>query len=129
MKHSAEITISRILKTGVIISSLLVLTGITIFIAHHNSLISPQGGPAYKQYVTSGFRFPHSLSSISSALKNGSGLGIIMLGVLLLIITPIIRVAASILLFMRQRNTPMALVTLFVFCVLVLSFVIGAIVS
>lgn len=125
MNNSDEIIISRILKFGVITSALLVLVGICLFLSNHNSNIGPSAGQSYKQYLTAGFKIPHSISSIGTSLKNDSGLGLITLGILLMIITPMLRVATSILLFLRQRNIPMVLVTIFVLFVLVTSFVIG----
>jgi uncharacterized membrane protein len=46
----------------------------------------------------------------------------VVLGVLLLILTPILRVAVGVLSFMYEKDAPMTVVTLYVLAVLIASF-------
>lgn len=118
--NTNEIIISTVLRVGVVVSSIPILAGVILFFTHiHNNLGS------YNQFTTSAYSFPHSISALKSSVRTGAGIGFIQLGVLLLILTPILRVATSILLFKRQKDTPMMLVTLSVLLILASSFILG----
>lgn len=115
-----EAVISVVLQTGVLISSAIILFGFILFLTHSHLSNDP-----YRQFTATNYTFPHSLSSIKSSIQAREGIGLIELGVLLLILTPIVRVAASIFLFRRQKELRMTLVTLFVLLVLTSSFILG----
>jgi uncharacterized membrane protein len=121
-----ELIVSSVLQIGVIVSSAVILLGIALFLtqSHQNSL-----NGSYHHFTSSTYSFPHNLSALNSSIRAGAATGFIELGVLLLILTPILRVATSILLFLRQRDISMTLVTLFVLLVLTGSFVIGVIIK
>ena len=121
--RAMESIVSIVLQTGVIISSVMILIGLLLFFGgdlNHGS---------YHKLIAPNYSFPHSLSAIKTAIQSGNGLGFIALGVLLLILTPMLRVAVSILLFKRQKDLPMTLVTAFVLLVLISSFVVGIVVG
>jgi uncharacterized membrane protein len=54
------------------------------------------------------------------------GHDVAMLGLLLLIATPVLRVAMSIYVFARERDTTYVVITTLVLLLLILSFVLGA---
>lgn len=114
-----EILISTVLKIGVSLSSLIILIGLLLFFAQHHS------GPNYKNYTTTKFSYPHSLKALGSSLASFKAVGIITLGSLLLILTPMFRVASSIIIFIRTKELPMTVVTVIVLIVLIGSFVLG----
>jgi len=58
-------------------------------------------------------------------IEAGRGQGVVVLGVLLLILTPILRVAVGVLSFIYEKDPPMVIVTLYVLFVLILSFVLA----
>ena len=115
----AELIVSTVLQVGVILSALTILAGTVLLFSNMGN-----GQSSYRRYVTPNYSFPHTISTLKSALLAGSGTGFIEIGVFLLILTPILRVATSILIFKRQKDTPMTLVTLFVLLVLISSFVL-----
>jgi uncharacterized membrane protein len=128
MKHSEslqnmEIVVSAVLQAGVIVSSVIILIGITLFFIHAHQ--APALQHSYRRYTAANYSFPHTLAALKNSAMTGQGVGLIELGVLLLILTPVLRVATSILLFRRQRDWPMTLVTLFVLVVLIGSFILG----
>ena len=125
---NAEVIVSLVLQIGVTLSSVIIFIGIVIFFARHNSVSASFLGANYRHYTAASYGFPHNVSSIKAALEAGSGIGYITLGVLLLILTPVLRVATSILLFVRQKDKPMTMVTLFVLLVLAASFYLGMVV-
>lgn len=68
-------------------------------------------------------------ASVGSVLKGTAelrGQSIVMLGVLVLIATPVVRVAASVVLFAAERDRMYVAITTLVLLLLIVSFVIGA---
>jgi uncharacterized membrane protein len=120
-----ELLVSRVLQIGVSVSSLLVLIGIILFLNQYHTTVNPALGNSFKTLTAPSFSFPHSPSSLVSALRSHSGLGFIVLGSLLLILTPVLRVATTILIFAHKRDRAMTAITVFVLSVLIGSFIIG----
>ena len=114
--------ISLVLQIGVIVSTLFVLFGLYTYLSNH-------GGGSYHIYIKPSFSFPHSFTTLRSSLTKNDGLSYIVYGLLLLILTPILRVATSIVLFMSKKDRPMAMVTFCVLVILIASFLLGALVK
>lgn len=108
----AETLISWLLRIGVGISAALAIIGMIVIIAHHPEHVT--GQPM------------HSPHEILESIEHGHGQGIAMLGLLLLIATPVARVAVSIALFLRERDYTFVLITTTVLFLLIASFVLGA---
>ena len=108
----AETLISWLLRIGVGISAALAVAGMVVIIVHH---------PAHVIGMTM-----HNPREVFAAIRAGHGQGIAMLGLLLLIATPVMRVALSIGLFLRERDYAFALITTTVLLLLILSFALGA---
>ncbi len=124
----AELIISRVLQVGVSLSAVIILVGIGLFFVQSDQNHALNSG-SYHQFTATTFAFPHSITALSNAVQAGEGTGFIEFGVLLLILTPILRVAFSIVLFWRQHDRPMVGVTLAVLLVLVGSFILGVVVQ
>jgi len=110
-----EGTIGKLLAGGVFLSAFVVACGGVIFLAHH-------GESAVNYRVFRGE--PESLKSVTGILRNAfslHGRGIIQLGLLLLIATPVARVAFSIFGFALQRDRMYMLFTLIVLFILLYS--------
>ena len=108
----AETLISWLLRTGVTISAGLAVLGIVVIVFHHPTHVI-------------GYRM-HNIREVLDSIRAGHGQGIAMLGLLLLIATPVLRVAVSIGIFARQRDTTFVMITTTVLLLLLLSFVLGA---
>lgn len=118
-----EILISTILRVGVIASLSIVLLGLVLsFIHHPDYLNSPE---ALTQFLIPGRFIPHTFHDLAWGLRHLHGEAVIMLGLLLLIATPVIRVAVSILVFLHERDWTFVLITAFVLAMLILSFFLG----
>ena len=86
-----ELLISNLLRSGVIASLALVLFGTTLSFVHHPAYVS---SPEALHHLTQpGAAFPHSLTGLRSGLQQLRGQSIVLLGLLLLIATPVMRVA------------------------------------
>ncbi len=113
--HYVEGLIGELLQAGVILASAVVVLGGIIYLARHG-LSAPQyhifrGEPA-------GLR---KLSGIMRETLTLQGRAIIQLGLLLLIATPIARVALSVAAFAIQRDRLYVVVTLIVLAILLYS--------
>ena len=110
-----DIIIGNILRIAVIISALTVIVGAVLYLWHHGL-----EKPNYS--VFSGV--PKSLHHMGDIIKDAwqiKSLGIIQIGLLLLLLTPVARVAYSVFAFLIQRDYMYVIYTLIVLTVLVLS--------
>jgi uncharacterized membrane protein len=112
-----EQLLSNLLKYGVIIASTVVLIGGILYLIRHGGERADyhffQGEPSYLRSPT----------GVVAAVLSGSRRGIIQLGLLLLVATPIIRVVISLLIFLRQREFTYVVITLIVLTALIYSLV------
>lgn len=115
--------IAGILRTGVISSVVVILTGMVVTFIHHPEYVSSHA--ALSSLTDPTHLFPHSLGSVLSEATANHGQALIMAGLLLLIATPVVRVAASILIFVIERDALYAGITCLVLALLLLSFVLG----
>lgn len=118
-----ELVLSHLLRGGVIISLLVIITGTVLSFVHHPGYLQAQGD--LPRLTQPGAVFPHTLTDVGHALQQGQGQAVVMVGLLLLIITPILRVAVSILAFIYERDYTFVLITSGVLLILLLSFVLG----
>lgn len=104
--------ISTLLRSGVLISALVVLVGGIFYLIHYGSAL-----PDYRVFHGE----PADLRSISGIVKGALSFhtrGMIQFGLLLLVATPVVRVGFSILAFALQRDRTYVIVTLIVLTVL-----------
>jgi len=69
--------------------------------------------------------FPHTLAAVWAGLAQMEGRAIVIVGLFVLIATPVMRVAASVLVFIHLRDPMFAAITFFVLMMLLLSFLLG----
>ncbi|MGD9634012.1 MAG: DUF1634 domain-containing protein, partial [Pirellulales bacterium] len=72
-----------------------------------------------------GAAFPRTLSEVAAGAAAFRGQAIIVAGLLILIATPVVRVAISVLVFLEQRDYTFALITATVLTILIISFALG----
>jgi uncharacterized membrane protein len=111
--------IGRLLQAGVILAAAFVLAGGAVYLARHRMPVTNYG-------VFRGE--PQELRTVSGILHEAlalRGRGLIQFGLLILIATPIARVAFSVLAFLYQRDWTYVVVTLIVLGLLVYSLLGG----
>lgn len=113
--RQAELVISHVLRGGVLLSAAITLLGVLLFYLR----FGPTGGHE------AGAAFPHTLGGVMSGLAHGDALAIIMLGLLVLLATPVVRVAVSIIAFGLERDWRYVAITSVVLLILLLSFALG----
>jgi len=115
--QKVEGVIGNLLRTGVILSATVVLIGAAIYLVRHG------GSPAdYRVFQGE----PSDLRSVSGIIERAihfSGRGIIQLGLLLLIATPVARVAFAIYGFAAEGDRLYVAFTVLVLAVLLYSLI------
>ncbi len=111
--------IGVILRTGVIISGLVVLLGGVVYLHHF-----AYDKPLYRVFHGEPSDLRHITGIIRDALAL-RGRGIIQFGLLLLIATPVARVAFSVVAFALQRDRLYVMVTQIVLGILLFSLIGG----
>ena len=114
-EHEVELLLGRLLQVGVAIAGVVVLAGGVLYLLRHGG-----GRPHYGTFVGEPVEL-RSLTGILGATMAMRGRGIIQLGLLLLIATPVARVAFSLLAFLRERDRAYVVITSFVLALLLLS--------
>lgn len=120
--RAIERLIGRLLRIGVNASLVLIVLGSIISFArpagHQTAAdLAALTGPAGE--------FPRSIRWLAAGLRQLDGQAIIVLGLLILIATPVLRVAVSVVAFVRQRDRAFVIITSLVLALLILSFVLG----
>lgn len=123
MKRDVEALISTTLRAGVTISVVVMFTGIIFTFVHHRDYFSSR--PALGELTASATSFPHSVPDVLHGVARARGQAIAMLGILLLIATPVVRVAISVVLFAVERDRRYVLITSAVLLLLVISLLTG----
>lgn len=116
--HQTELIISFVLRFGVLLSGSVILFGFILFLFHRES------GSLHNLEGTHPI-FPHTFSAVLAGVGNGDPVAMIMLGLVLLIATPVTRVAISILAFAVEKDWTYVIITCVVLTILLISFFLG----
>jgi uncharacterized membrane protein len=107
--------IGHLLRAGVLISAAVVIAGGCVYLARHG-----QEPPDRRTFHGEPAELSHPLSIVRAALA-GDDRGVIALGLLLLIATPVARVALAAYGFLREHDRLYTAVAMFVLIVLLVS--------
>jgi uncharacterized membrane protein len=113
-----ETSISYLLMTGVIVSLVLEVVGVALLYYSNHSLAISQGesafihGDDFFTFIVQQFRGSH---------PQGIGLQLMTIGIIVLILTPFIRLVTSVVYFGWEKNLKYVWITLFVLVVITLS--------
>ncbi|WP_081167475.1 DUF1634 domain-containing protein [Lactococcus garvieae] len=107
-----ELRIGKILRAGVFVSSVVIIIGLLMFV-----LTGHSGYP--------GNTYPRGFSEIIRGIVEFKPFAWLMAGLFLLILTPVLRVLASIFAFAKEGDKLYVFITLMVLAVLVLAIVLG----
>jgi uncharacterized membrane protein len=110
-----ELLLGRLLQVGVALSAAVVLAGGAVYLVRHGG-----ARPHYGRFVGEPAEL-RSVAGILHAAAAGRGRAVIQLGLLLLIATPVARVAFSLFAFLRERDRAYVLITSFVLALLLVS--------
>jgi uncharacterized membrane protein len=117
--QQVEEIVGTLLRVGVIVAAVVVLIGGVLYLFHYGSSM-----PQYKVFLGE----PADLRSISGIVMDALALrrrGVIQFGLLLLIATPVARVAFSVVAFALEHDRTYVIVTLIVLALLLYSIAGG----
>ena len=121
-----ELAISELLRWGVAISLALLAGGTLLCFLHGNTYGTHGGGVADLQRLLHADEgFPRSLGWLVNGLRHAEGAAVIVLGLFLLIATPVVRVFVSIVAFAVEKDRIYVVITAVVFLLLMVSFALG----
>ncbi|MGA2907387.1 MAG: DUF1634 domain-containing protein [Terracidiphilus sp.] len=112
-----ETIIGRLLQTGVLLAAATVFAGGVLYLIQ-----SPSGHVDYRTFASSGPAL-NSLSGIVLSAAHLQSLGLIQLGLLLLIATPVARVAMAVAGFALERDRLYTIVSVIVLLILAFSLI------
>ncbi|MEA5626189.1 DUF1634 domain-containing protein [Nostoc sp. UHCC 0251] len=118
-EHQVEQFVGNLLRFGVLCATTVVLVGGILYLIRYGN------SPANYQFFRGEPTDFSSLEGVGTAVLAGRRRGIIQFGLLLLIATPIARVAFSLFAFVRQRDLTYIIVTLIVLTGLIYSLLGG----
>jgi uncharacterized membrane protein len=121
-KH-IELLISRLLLGGVAISMATVFLGLLLMFVRHPDYL--QSAADLQRLTAPGGAAPCTLGAVADGVLAGRGQAVVALGLLLLIATPILRVAVSMVGFALQRDRTYTLISAAVLLLLLVSFLLG----
>lgn len=118
---SMNVIISNLLKYGVVLSAVLVILGLAIVVAK-----TPPSFPVtVGGLISSNYGKPTLDAQVLFAgVAAGNPLYLIQLGLLVLLATPIVRVALSVVLFAAERDSKYVVITLVVLGILAASILV-----
>jgi uncharacterized membrane protein len=114
-----QVVIGWILRAGVVLSMIIVFIGGILFVYRHGDSI-----PDYRVFKGVPY-FIRDMSGIIQGVLTGKGQAIIQLGIILLIATPVIRVAFSAIGFIIEKDYLYTIITLIVLLIIVISMLSG----
>jgi uncharacterized membrane protein YfcA/uncharacterized membrane protein len=105
--RQAELLISYVLRGGVLLSAAVIVLGLILYLAGHE-----------RARV-----FPHTIPAVFSSVAHGDPLGVIVLGLVILLFTPVMRVAVSIVVFAAEGDRRYVAITSLVLAILLTSII------
>ncbi len=118
---SIERMVSVLLRTGVLLSGLVVFAGGVYYLARHG------GDPANYQHFQSQPRVDRKVNEIVQGAISLRARSVIQFGILLLLATPVARVALCLAAFAFERDRTYVAITALVLAVLLISLTIGGV--
>jgi uncharacterized membrane protein len=116
--------ISWLLRGGVLLSLIFLVAGTVITFIHHPGYLGTAISTHALKNPAEGV-IPNHILDIFQMMKEGRGQGFVAFGLLVLIATPVMRVALSIVTFWLEKDRAFVIITAGVFFLLILSLVLG----
>lgn len=115
--------LGMVLRSGVVLSGLVIAIGTGLFVANH-SVDDTSSYLSYNPAVVPHGNFPASLGAMASGIASLDPASIIQLGFLILLATPVARVALSLFLFATENDRLYVFITATVLVILLFSMLV-----
>jgi uncharacterized membrane protein len=116
---------SILLRTASAISVALIVFGMAVSLWRHPQYLTTRAPLA--ELVSTKAEFPHTVAAVAGGIAAGRGQALVALGLLVLIATPIARVALSIAGFLELRDWTFAMISAIVLTILLVSLLLGTV--
>lgn len=110
--RDVELIIGKILRIGVVVSAIVIVLGMILYLVN--------GGSGYADG-----QWPKRFGLMFQGIVQGKSYAVIMLGIFLLILTPVLRVVVSIYAFMVEKDRLYVYITTAVLVILIFAMVFG----
>lgn len=124
-QRDVEQYIGKLLRYGVILSSIITVFGGIIYLFQHHTKTADYAPVPSGQPFPGVAEYLRELNTIIPGVLNFDGAAIIQLGVIVLIATPIIRVAFSAISFLIERDYLYVGITLLVLAIILANMILG----
>lgn len=121
-----ERRIAAVLRGGVLISLALMVAGVALLALTGHTGYGQPADPRAPVAAEVAPAWPHTVGGIVAGALAGRPYGLLLAGLLVVIATPVLRVAISAVTFIGQGDRAYALIALAVLAVLVFSFLLGS---
>jgi uncharacterized membrane protein len=118
-----EILISNLLRTGVLVSVALIVAGTILTFVHHSDYFTSSA--RLDELLNGSTGYPTSIGGVIRGLGAFEGRSLVMLGLLVLIATPVVRVGVSIVAFIQLGDRTFVAITSCVLILLLLALALG----
>lgn len=112
--------IGNLLRVGVLLASAVALIGGVLYLSMHGM----ESRPDYHQFHNEPASYTHFMGIINGVFSGNAG-AIMQLGVVILILTPIMRVVCSLFSFAIEKDKMYVVITLIVLCIILFSMFCG----
>jgi len=124
-EKDVELYIGKLLRYGVILSCIITIFGGIIYLYQHQGIV-PDYSPIPSDEPFPGVAsYLRELNTILPRILDLDGAAIIQLGVIVLIATPVIRVAFSAIAFLIEKDYMYVTITLIVLAIILLNMIFG----
>jgi uncharacterized membrane protein len=121
--RQVEMVISSVLRIGVTVSLAVIVAGSVMSYVHHRARVNSR--EELHRITDPGSTFPRTFGEVWQGIRHARGRSVIIIGLFLLIATPVLRVAISIFAFVYEKDPVFILITSIVLILLLLSFWLG----
>jgi uncharacterized membrane protein len=122
--HDMDRWISWLLRGGVLLSLAFLVIGTIITFIHHPGYLTTAISTHALKNPAEGV-VPNHILGIWEMMKHGHGQGFVAFGLLVLIATPVMRVALSVVTFWMEKDRAFVIITAGVLSLLIISLVLG----
>ncbi|HEY9899972.1 MAG TPA: DUF1634 domain-containing protein [Pantanalinema sp.] len=122
-EHPMEHALARLLAFGVYLSAAIIFAGLGWSWAMR---LAGHPRPEVDLSRVNPAAVPHTLPQLIHGIQAGDPIALMGLGILLLILTPTLRVVTSLVLFIKQRDWLYTLICTFVLAMLLIGMALGA---
>jgi uncharacterized membrane protein len=122
-REKIETLLGNLLRLGVVLSLITMLTGLVLLFIQNPGYFHSANPAA--DIIGTGQGYPHTPLAVIAGAIRFDGPSMIMLGVFLLIATPVMRVLTASLAFAMQRDWVFTVITTTVLTILIIAFLLG----